>query len=555
MMLKKRVKAIATILVLTLLCPTLLGATGVNVSANSENEQSAVLSSNMTFSAFDVGTSSQDEVSLVADWMTDFGYTSKGTYDNADGTVSASTIKSVARNSDVVYINSHGGKYANIHVYNSSGNLTSYLCADASVNPGDSITKVGVGAQWKSGSTTKTTSYWNNGTKWVILAPCAQLNHNSTGAGAHWNGLTSAEAWARTMLGDGQRIHGYVGYYNTAPGGSTHTTRLNNFFNFCMYNNYPIVDAWAQAHTFLIGSSDWAAIYHSANTNDRFQSMSAATTNGSAYEIYYVGRNINEHETDITSTSNIPAAQNILEGQNNLPLFTNTVARNFSAETTYTALKEKLDISDNSVLTVEDNGRITYSVGQHNWGRGNLNYELTDCEAIAVAKQELEKLGLLPQNDYRAVVSRIDRVKLDLSGKQENTPETIEYTVSFYRTHNGIDIVSDQEDGIIVSFNKDGVTELRYLWRNLEVSANKNLTANKHITLQQAQEVYELALGSGEQVKSAKSAEIEAATPCATTAYLQIGDEVKPVWVFSTDNNYANCIFVDMYTGEVLSVD
>ncbi|MBQ7822579.1 MAG: hypothetical protein IJ338_00105 [Bacteroidaceae bacterium] len=510
-------------------------------------------SGGMNFFAFDVGNSSQDEVAVVAKWMSDFGYTSNGTYDNADGTVSTATIIDVARNSDVVYINGHGGEYANIQVRNSNGNITSYLCADASVNPGDTITKYGIGARWKTGSTTKTTSYWNNGTKWVILAPCSQLNYNGV-QGTHWNGLTSAEVWARTRLGDGQRIHGYVGYYNTAPGGSTHTSRLENFFGYCMHNNSQIVDAWAQAHTFLIGSSDWAAIYHSANMDDRFQSMSATTANGSAYEIYYVGRNISEHEIDIASASDFATTEGIMEGQDCLPQFNNIATKNFSAEATRSALKNKLKLSDNSIFEVENNGRITYSVGERNWGDHNLNYELTDSEAILAAEQELDKLGLLPQDSYRTVVSRIERIKLDLSGEQENVQETVEYTVSFYRTHNGIDVLSDQEDGIIVGFNKDGLTELRYMWRNLSVVASDALGTSKKITFQQAQEACQTALVRGEQIKTTRDAEGISKSFFVTTAYLQIDNAVKPVWAFSTDNSYANCIFVDMYTGNVLNV-
>lgn len=57
---------------------------------------------------------------------------------------------------------------------------------------------------------------------------------------------------------------------------------------------------------------------------------------------------------------------------------------------------------------------------------------------------------------------------MDLTGGQIHEPETIEYVVSFYRTYNGIDILSDQEDGILVSFDANGLTELRYLWRDVE---------------------------------------------------------------------------------------
>lgn len=510
-----------------------------------------------TFAAFDVGNSSQDEVSFVADWMEDFGYRSNGLYNNADATVSASVIKTVGRNSEVVYINSHGGQATNIKVYDNDLILRSYLCADETITipaNDDIAPKVAIGAQFKSGSSTKTTSYWNNGTKWVILAPCSQLDHNGAGLGNHWNGLTSAETWARTMLGDGKRIHGYVGFYDGAPGGDIHLSKLDNFFNFCMYNNYTIVDAWAMAHTSLIGSCGWAAIYHSANTNDRFQSMSAATANGSPYEIYYVSRHTNESEI-ADAAPDISAIQNTVESKNIIPKFSTVTAKDFSSKTTYTTLKEKLGVSGNAVLKVENDGRITYSIGQHNWGLRDLNYELSDSEAIAIAEQELDNLGLFPQGTYRTVVSKINRVKMYLSGEKRNDPETVEYTVSFYRTYNGIDVISDQEDGIMVSFNKDGLTDLRYYWRDLAFSTSNRSVANTKTTMQQAHDIYKSAIASGEYISTTKSVEAEAESAIITVAYMQIGDIVKPVWVFSTDNSYTNCIFIDMYTGELLSVD
>ena len=503
-----------------------------------------------TFAAFDVGDSSQDEVSFMSNWMSEFGYISNGLYDNARGTVSASTIKVAARNADVVYINSHGGEKGNIYIHNSNGNLTSYLCADASVAIDDGRPKEGIGAEFKDGSTTKTNSYWNYKTKWVILSPCAQLNYGSQGAGLHWNNLNSAGIWARTMLADGQRIHGYVGYHGQAPNAEAHLDRLNNVFNYALNNNYPIVDAWAQGHTKLGGSSDWAAIYHSANANDRFQSMSQTTPNGASYEIYYIANNITERQMDLDVPDDSDTKSNILETQLEAPQFTDNPSGTFSAEATYLTLSQKLNITDNSILKVEDSGRITYSVGSHNWGANNLTYDLNDSEAIAKAEELLDELGILPKDNYRAVVSRTERVKLELTGSQNPPPETIEYTVSFYRTHNGIDILSDQEDGIIVSFNKHYLTELRYYWRELASTRSIYTPDLTKISLEEARNIYRSSISNSEAFQTTEST-IE---PVFTTiAYMQIDNQVTPVWAFSTDNNYTNAIFVDMYTGEVLS--
>lgn len=41
--------------------------------------------------------------------------------------------------------------------------------------------------------------------------------------------------------------------------------------------------------------------------------------------------------------------------------------------------------------------------------------------------------------------------------------------------------------------------------------------------------------------------------PIVTCAYLQLEETVRPVWFFSTDYDYVNSIYIDMYTGEVLN--
>ena len=65
-----------------------------------------------TFSAFDVGNSDEDEVALFESYLEGNGCTDIGTYNNADGPISAQLIKDVGRYSDIVYINGHGGRKA-----------------------------------------------------------------------------------------------------------------------------------------------------------------------------------------------------------------------------------------------------------------------------------------------------------------------------------------------------------------------------------------------------------------------------------------------------------
>ncbi len=521
--------------------------------------------SGLTFSAFDVGDSSENEVAIVSEWLTDMGYTNIGAFNNADGYIHAQTIKDIGRYSDVVYINGHGEKYGNMRIQDSLGTVKEYLCADISCEDSYAypyLTKTVIGADWLANSTTKTESHWDDGFKWGILAQCAQLNYGSSvGAGNHWNSMNSAGMWARTMLGAGTRAHGYVGYYNTAPGGSTHTDRLEQFFDYCKNDNYSIVDAWASAHTYLVGSSDWAAVYHSVNENDTFQSMAECTAAGNPYEIFYIARSQNETELTLEANENLTDNVVLTNQVQNIqsigyPAFTTATSDNGTTyeQAIYTQLQRVLPSESDSRLSIEDNGQIIYKSGGRSWSGEVFENTLTNEQAIREALQLLSELGIAPQNEYRATVSNIQRYNVALDGTINNSPEVIEYMVSFYRTYNGIDVISDKEDGILISFNANGITELRYLWRDIAATERIQNNNPTYITVNQAQEAYRSELAAN---TLASSSNIDENSDAANviTAFLEIDNEVHPVYVFSSDNGYSNAIFVDLVTGEVLTFD
>lgn len=195
---------------------------------------------------------------------------------------------------------------------------------------------------------------------------------------------------------------------------------------------------------------------------------------------------------------------------------------------------------------------IVYRAEDRNWGKQGRSYVLSDLEAISVAESLLEEHGLLPNENYRASVSKIQRVKMDLSGEKKNeVPETIEYVVSFYRTYGGIDVLSDQEDGILVSFDTNGLTELRYLWRDVEYASNMQNMKTNFLTILQASKIYQTEIMTENQIVVDPNG-INMDNVNISIAYLQINGAVRPVYVFSTDMNYTNSVFVDMYTGEML---
>lgn len=508
------------------------------------------LSGIRTFSAFDVGDSASQEATVVASWMSDFGYKNVGVYDSQQHSVPAQVVKDVGLYSDIVYINGHGEEYANMRVQNQDNDIVGYVCADDTIVPTSYFTQedvptVGIGAQWKVGSTTKTNSYWNKKTKWGILAQCSQLNHDSDGQGGFWNGLNAADVWARTMLGDGVRVHGYLGYYGTAPGEEVHLDRLNTFFEATQPGtDEPLVQAWKYSHTKLIGSSDWAVLYHLSAITDRFNFFNPEPAESSEDPIYWLGRRSSQGVLSRTVNTQfnvlLDAQVSTVSGSEKTPLLVNSSANSSVNRQAYKSIEKALGGNSNSSLTVDQKGKITYSNWNVDLDVEDLQYTITDEEAVAMAEKKLLELDLLPQGEYRTSVSATQRMKFNSDGTGFLDPEIIEYSVSFYRTYNGIDLISDEEDGILITFNKYGISRLTYFWRNIEAVENDSKMLMKPITEMQAKAIFN------------EKSKMNCADPVVSVAYLQRDDIVNPVWVFSSDTGYANSVFIDMYTGEVL---
>ena len=175
---------------------------------------------------------------------------------------------------------------------------------------------------------------------------------------------------------------------------------------------------------------------------------------------------------------------------------------------------------------------------------------LSDEQVIDIAERKLAELNLSPNGEYRTVLSYVRRYELNESGDEFINPETIEYTVCFYRTFNGVDLLSDKEEGIVVSFNKYGLTELQYKWSNLEVVNSTQLLNSETISQNQAKAVYQSTIVEASNDVTGNSLSTGITEPVIQSAYLQVGDEMKPVWVCSPNGAYGNHVFIDMNTGE-----
>lgn len=497
-----------------------------------------------TFSAFDVGNSTEDEAGLVKSWMLKAGYLNIGTFNNANGYVSADKIKQTGLYSDIIYINGHGDRAASLSVQDSQGAWKEYLSAASNMTHYyfPSISETIIGADFLSGSTTKTNSYWNKKTKWGILAQCSQMNIGTEGSGNHWNGLNNAQIWARTMLGDGHRVHGYLGYYDSAPG-SVHYDRLNNFFDEAVDKQQPIPIAWKNGHTRLFdAATNWAVIYHSANYNDTLSNMTASTASGSAYSIY-----LWRHDR-----SAAPITLNTVRQNNKVFGFAEDIKPNFdNVSVSFTdnlltsaqkqSIAQKLPGGTKTDLAFEDGGRIEYRNFKTDYGKPGTACDFDESTAVNMAKSKLSDLGLLPDGGYRIEVSKSVRQKLNLESGGVSQPEVMDYSVKFYRQLNGMDLLSDEDDGIVVDINRSGVSRLSYRWRNMKIN---KLTAAKIISKDAAKNIYidDMASKCAETRIDAKQ----------SSAYALLDGKVIPVWIFSEGEQYSNITAVNAITGEVI---
>lgn len=220
--------------------------------------------------------------------------------------------------------------------------------------------------------------------------------------------------------------------------------------------------------------------------------------------------------------------------------FFSTVGSDLNAKSEQ--IKSKLDMAGNSSFCIDDNGAITYYRSE---SCEQIPIQMTDDEALRQATEYLNELGLLPKDGYRAYVSRVNRSGVDLTGANESASETIWIDVFFYRVFNGVDVISDQEDGIILSFDAQGIRSLRYFWRVIETS--KISTDAKLISAEDAHHIY-LDQWNSRHGTCCEPYE----NPEIFSAYIQFNGTSRPCWVIAEDEMYTNAWFIDMFTGEVL---
>lgn len=207
-------------------------------------------------------------------------------------------------------------------------------------------------------------------------------------------------------------------------------------------------------------------------------------------------------------------------------------------------IKGKLDMSGNSSFCISDNGAITYYRYEDN---EQVPMQMTDDEASSLAIEYLNELGLLPDDDYRTYVKRVFRYLRDPATGEPTQEVTIWIDVFIYRVFNGVDVVSDHDDGILLSFDAQGIFSLEYLWRNIETT--KLAEDSQPISSGDAYQIY---LDQWDSIHGVCCEPCE--NPEMFKAYIQINDESRPCWVIAENKMYTGAWFIDMLTGEVLYV-
>lgn len=208
-----------------------------------------------------------------------------------------------------------------------------------------------------------------------------------------------------------------------------------------------------------------------------------------------------------------------------------------------TDLKAKLVKDDSWYFDIGDDGSLSFHTGQ-SFTDGKA-FEMTDAQAEAFAKDTLKDLGLLPDGDYRIRIERMESQIPEHGGSSEK-PVTVQITVLFLRTYRGIDVMCREGNGISVTIVKDGLGDLRYLWRNMEL-LNANSCGKEPLSSDDALTVYRENWDTIHGTCCDPNPE-----PVIKQAYFQQGDICRPAWVICDDAEYLNAVYIDMFTGEYL---
>ncbi len=465
-----------------------------------------------------------------------------------------------------------------------------------------------IGAKFLRGSTTVTESCFNDDLEWAIFTGCNQLNYLGEGDGKVWQNMNCSQIWGRTLLANTNRAHGILGYHYKAPESPYDVDVMENFMLYSA-SQQSMIRAWQYANEGVV-DWNWAAICHRALSEDKIGVYTADPSTSSKVIDWY-GNNLpyrkyldiegNEITPDYsyTSRSGMPQIKptNLMAlGNKNFFLRAASLNKNtrvvekdnkrFSfdisdAATGFNSVKKSREIVDEKAkeelvakllrtnnqknyrkknwdyykngaktLKLSDNGDLEYIDSSVTLSEGNVN--ISEKDAVKKAKDSLRDLDLLPSDKYSVYISSVQRYPMIFDEDDTITlePDIVEYTVKFVHNFDGKEMFSKDDEGIVVSINKNGISRIKKTWS--KVSYNNTIKLNDSngniIWVNEAIETfttnYEKLFNNTDDTENVIVDEVDG-------AYYLFNGDVIPVWMFAFDG-YKSKVFINAHTGELI---
>ena len=174
----------------------------------------------------------------------------------------------------------------------------------------------------------------------------------------------------------------------------------------------------------------------------------------------------------------------------------------------------------------------------------------SENQVISKAKNYLNELGLLPQDNYMIRTSKAVREELDLVNGTAGPKEIVSWTVRFYQTINDVPILSADDAGIVMRITQNGLFSLQYNWKTI-LSAEKitvSEAGRSNVFLEQDMMEQYCALVNADEISPHTNV-------CYRQVYLYLDGIATPAWVFGTGDAFVNSVYFNAITGERITVN
>lgn len=355
---------------------------------------------------------------------------------------------------DIVYIDSHAQKDGDIKYKDRTIKDEDRAIKNKEETDATGIIQFSdIGINFIEGETTITNSVFNKKTKWIINSSCSQLD--VYGKGTTEGGDNSAYKWAKVMLGEGQRLHGVLGYYNVAPQDDSFVKVLTSFFEAQgkENNTESMITSWMNANTYEhwygeTGSS-WAVIFHHDNAEDRLNSMTSSTLSGDQYVIERMYRE--DTSVDVLNLNTPPKSSN-------------SNSKEIDMDNLITLCLESggemyIDDSATIKMRVDSDGSVFYEDTKNVLNRDSY-VTSSSKEAAQNSVYALCEMGVIDDINYSANVCEIKKHTLDLENDTATNEVVSGYQITLTPKTNAnkTDEINIQKDAIRLIYTNDSIS-------------------------------------------------------------------------------------------------